>query len=129
MIFVDSSVWIDLFKEIDNEETRKLRNVRSIKDILVGDLVMYEVLRGARSDLHARQLEREFRHFHIEPILSPDIAIKSATNYRTLRSLGVTIRKEADAVIGTYCVQHGHALLHRDRDFRPMVEHLGLVEF
>jgi predicted nucleic acid-binding protein len=65
MIFVDSSVWIDLFKEIDNEETRKLRNVRSIKDILVGDLVMYEVLRGARSDLRARQLEREFLNFLI----------------------------------------------------------------
>jgi predicted nucleic acid-binding protein len=128
MIFVDSSVWIDFFNKVDNEETRKLRNVRAIEDILVGDFVMYEVLRGARNELHSRQLEKEFRVFHIAPILSPEIAIKSATNYRVLRSLGVTIRKDADVIIGTYCMLHQHTLLHRDRDFRPMVEHLGLIE-
>jgi len=129
MIFVDSSVWIDFFNKVDNEETRKLRNIRSIEDILVGDFVMYEVLRGARSDIHARRLEKEFRYFRIEPILGPEIAIRSAANYRDLRSRGVTIRKDADVVIGTYCILHGHVLLHRDRDFSPMVKYLGLIEF
>jgi predicted nucleic acid-binding protein len=128
MIFVDSSVWIDFFNKVDNEQTQKLRDIRSIEDILVGDVVMYEVLRGAGSEIHARRLEREFRHFRIEPVLSPEIAIKAAAHYRALRVLGVTIRKDADVVIGTYCMHHGHALLHRDRDFRPMVDHLGLIE-
>lgn len=129
MIFVDSSVWIDFFNKIDNEETRKLRNIRAIEDILVGDFVMYEVWRGARSDAHSRRIEIEFQHFRTEPILGPEIAIRSAANYRDLRSREVTIRRDADVVIGTYCILHGHALLHRDRDFRPMVEHLGLIEF
>ncbi|HLJ00222.1 MAG TPA: PIN domain nuclease, partial [Bradyrhizobium sp.] len=32
----------------------------------------------------------------------------------------------ADIIIGTFCIEHGHALLHDDRDFEPMEEHLGL---
>lgn len=128
MIFVDSSVWIDLFKKVDNAETQKLRNIRSVEDILVGDLVMYEVLRGARDETHARRLEKDFRHFRIEPILTPETALKAAANYRLLRSLGVTIRKDADVIIGTFCIERGHRLLHRDKDFKPMAEHLGLAE-
>jgi hypothetical protein len=29
-------------------------------------------------------------------------------------------------IIGTYCVEHGHALLHSNRDFEPMERLLGL---
>ena len=38
----------------------------------------------------------------------------------------VTVRKTPDLIIGTYCIEHGHPLLHADRDFEPMREHLGL---
>jgi hypothetical protein len=41
--------------------------------------------------------------------------------------LGVTIRKTADVIIGTWCIENGHALLHDDRDFIPMQTHLGLL--
>ncbi|MDB5393234.1 MAG: PilT protein [Rhodospirillales bacterium] len=46
--------------------------------------------------------------------------------YRMLGGMGITIRKTADIMIGTYCVEHRHSLLHDDRDFAPMAEHLGL---
>jgi predicted nucleic acid-binding protein len=29
-------------------------------------------------------------------------------------------------IIGTFCVERGHALLHDDRDFEPMERFLGL---
>jgi len=29
-------------------------------------------------------------------------------------------------IIGTFCIEGGHRLLHADRDFDPMVEHFGL---
>ncbi len=47
-------------------------------------------------------------------------------DYRHLRSLGTTVRKGIDLVIGTFCIAHDHHLLHDDRDFEPMVKHLGL---
>jgi predicted nucleic acid-binding protein len=29
-------------------------------------------------------------------------------------------------IIATFCIRYGHVLLHADRDFEPMREHLGL---
>jgi predicted nucleic acid-binding protein len=36
------------------------------------------------------------------------------------------IRKTADVIIGVFCIENHHSLLHDDRDFAPMEEHLGL---
>jgi hypothetical protein len=43
-----------------------------------------------------------------------------------LRQRGITIRKTIDVMISTFCIRNGHILLHGDRDFAPMAEHLGL---
>ena len=54
------------------------------------------------------------------------LAVQAARNYRTLRGKGITIRKTVDLIIGTFCIERHHALLHDDRDFEPMRIHLGL---
>jgi len=59
-------------------------------------------------------------------ILSIDIALQSASNYRRLRRIGVTVRQTVDTIIATYCVEHNLALLHSDKDFQPFHEHLKL---
>ncbi|HXQ17594.1 MAG TPA: VapC toxin family PIN domain ribonuclease, partial [Caulobacteraceae bacterium] len=66
------------------------------------------------------------RQYALVPLLSASMAPLAARNYRKLRDLGVTIRKTADIIIGTYCIEHRHTLLHDDRDFTPMAQHLGL---
>jgi predicted nucleic acid-binding protein len=129
MILVDSSVWIDAFHGAENIETSKLNSVQRSSDILVIDLILLEVLMGARDDFHARRIEKELRKFLIMNVLDTEIATISARNFRLLRSHGITIRKKADIIIGTYCIENDHQLLHRDRDFAPMVEHLGLREY
>jgi predicted nucleic acid-binding protein len=52
--------------------------------------------------------------------------VKTAANYRFLRRQGVTVRKTIDLIIGTFCIECGHTLLHNDRDFEPMENLLGL---
>ena len=59
-------------------------------------------------------------------MLDEAIAIRAARNYRLLRTQGITVRKTIDMIIGTFCVTGDHLLLHDDRDFDPMTEHLGL---
>ncbi|MGQ9368637.1 hypothetical protein [Azospirillum sp. ST 5-10] len=59
-------------------------------------------------------------------MLSPSSAAKAAANYRALHAKGVTVRKTVDVIIGTFCIEGRHALLHCDRDFEPMRQHLGL---
>lgn len=126
MIVVDSSVWIALIHDRDTPEVMRLRAISNPAQIIVGDIVLLEVLRGARSDRHAAYLQKELAAFVHATMLSPEIAVKAAANFRLLRSKGITIRKTADLIIGTYCMEHGHSLLHADRDFNPMAEHLGL---
>ena len=56
----------------------------------------------------------------------PEIAVQAAKNSRTLRRLGVTVRKTIDTLIATRCIESGYDLLHSDRDFDPFAQHLGL---
>jgi predicted nucleic acid-binding protein len=128
MIVVDSSVWI---AQLRRGETPALRKFREIEDpfeaILVGDLVLLEVLQGARDEAHARTIELMLRKFAIEPMLDEVIAVKAAVNYRMLRSVGITLGKTVDLIIATFCAERGHSLLHDDRDFDLIAPHLGLA--
>ena len=126
MIAVDSSVWIAHFRNVASAQVSLLRSLFGREPLLVGDIVFLEVLRGARDDRHGVRLARDLRAFDIVPMLGDVIAVQAARNYRVLRAMGVTMRKTPDLIIGTYCIERGHVLLHDDRDFLPMQEHLGL---
>ena len=127
MILVDSSVWVAHLRGDRTPATAKLEAVASREPLLIGDLILLEVLQGARDEAHATRIERGLRQYMVVPLLDTDLAPRAARNYRKLRELGITIRKTADIIIGTYCIEYRHALLHDDRDFAPMTEHLGLM--
>ena len=127
MILVDSSVWIAHLRGALTPATVKLETAVVSEPILVGDLILLEVLQGARDDLHAARIEHGLRRFEIVPLLDADLASRAARNYRRLRDMGITIRKTNDIIIGTFCIERRCSLLHDDRDFAPMEEHLGLV--
>lgn len=126
MILVDSSIWIDYLNNRMTPETIKLEDAAARELILIGDLILLEVLQGARTEARALQMEAALRQFDVVPLLGSGLAPKAARNYRRLRQLGITVRKTADLIIGTFCIEHGYALLHADRDFVPMEKHLGL---
>lgn len=46
---------------------------------------------------------------------------------RCLENRGVTIRKTINLSVATFCIEHGHALLHAERDFGLIDRHLPLV--
>ena len=61
-------------------------------------------------------------------LLGIEIAHKSANNFRLLRKRGITVRKTADVIIATFCIEQNLPLLFTDKDFKPFVDHLGLIE-
>ena len=126
MIVVDSSVWIDHLRQVVTQPVSRLRSLMTRTELLVGDLILCEVLRGVRSEAVARDIEGMLQAFEIVPLCDRDLAIKAAANYRYLRSRGITVRNSIDLIIGTFCIERGHALLHSDRDFEPMKCLLGL---
>ena len=125
MIVVDSSVWIANLRNSDSAAVQKLRSLNNPREIIVGDIILLEVLQGARDERHAAIIEQSLRQFEIQPMLSDQIVVLAARNYRLLRELGITLRKTADLIIGTFCIANGHVLLHADRDFDAMAG-LGL---
>jgi hypothetical protein len=129
VILVDSSVWIAQLKGRTTPATAKLEEAVAREPLLIGDLILLEVLQGARNEVDAARIERALRQYAIAPLLGAGLASQAARNYRRLRDLGITVRKTADIIIGTFCIEHRHTLLHDDRDFAPMQKHLGLKVF
>jgi predicted nucleic acid-binding protein len=128
VIVVDSSVWIDFLNGRDAAHVRRLRAILGTEEIVVGDLMLYEVLQGLASDRIAQEVESLLRRFAIVTMAGEAIAVTAARNFRYLRGLGITMRKTIDLLIGTWCIENRMPLLHNDTDFRPMARHLGLVE-
>ena len=125
MILVDSSVWIDHLQNAVTRHVSRLRSLISREELLVGDLILCEILQGLRTDTEARLVEEALREFEVVSLVGPELAVKAAANYRFLRSRGFMIRRTIDLMIGTFCIERGHSLLHRARDFAPMAQYLG----
>jgi predicted nucleic acid-binding protein len=126
VIVVDSSVWIDHFRGSITPQGDRLVALLGAEPLAIGDLMLTEVLQGFASDEDFDQAKRLLTSLIVVDLGGRDIAIKAARNFRTLRSLGVSIRKTIGTVIATRCIESGFALLHSDRDFDPFVKHLGL---
>ncbi len=126
MILVDSSVWIDFFRGTASSGADQLDALLGNEPLLIGDLILTEVLQGFTSERDFNQAHRLLGSLDLITIGGREIAIQAARNFRTLRSLGVTVRKTIDTLIATRCIESGVALLHSDRDFDPFREHLGL---
>ena len=126
MVLVDTSVWVDYFNGLETPLTDRLDQLLGSGRLLTGDLILAELLQGFAKDADYRTARRLLLELPCAELVGRDNALRAADYYRRLRKRGVTVRKTIDVLIGTYCIQHGHELLHADRDFDSMQRHLGL---
>jgi predicted nucleic acid-binding protein len=128
MVVVDSGVWIDFFNGAGTPQGATLRRLLSQgeTELIVPDLVLYEVLRGFRHERDYLQAETLMLSMSVEPTGDPALARRAASHYRSLRGLGITVRGAIDVLVATFCIDRGYTLLHRDRDFNAFEELRGL---
>jgi predicted nucleic acid-binding protein len=126
MIIVDTSVWIDYFKGLETPETLALDSALGDEEVAIGDLILLEILQGFRVDKDYKVAKKHLTALHQFNMLTPDLAIKAADNYRKLRKQGITIRKTADVIIATFCIENRLPLLYADKDFIPFTQYLKL---
>jgi hypothetical protein len=126
MVIVDTTVWIDYLRGTENPETVWLDGALTRQRLGLIDLVLCEVLQGIRDPNMFIKVRDELLTFHLFQTGGKDLAITSALNYRKLRDRGYTVRRTIDCLIGSFCLEAGHELLHRDRDFDPFEKALGL---
>jgi predicted nucleic acid-binding protein len=126
VILVDTSVWIDYFNGRATRETELLERLLGVERLLIGDLILTEVLQGFRSETDFKRAHNYLEALEFRPMVGLEVAVAAANNYRSLRAMGVTIRKTIDVLIATFCIIENHLLLHCDRDFDPFERYLGL---
>ncbi len=126
MIVVDTSVWIDFFNGRDTAEVDLLDNALGNETVAIGDLIALEILQGFKNDADYSAAKELIGALTIYEMLGEISAYKCADNYRALRKKGITVRKTADIIIATFCIEKSFPLLFSDRDFIPFVDHLGL---
>ena len=128
MLVVDSSVWIDFFNGAPSPARATLRRLLGDGDteIVVPDLVLFEVLRGFRDERHYLQAESLMLTLTVESTGGAALALKAAQHYRSLRAAGITVRSAVDVLVATFCIDRGYPLLHADRDFDAFEATRGL---
>lgn len=127
MTIVDTTVWIDYFRGSHNAETDYLDREAGRQLFGLTDLILCEVLQGIRDEASFAQVLDELTAFDIFDSGGERLAIEAARNFRTLRQRGHTVRKTIDCLIATFCIQNGHSLLHRDRDYDHFETNLALA--
>lgn len=127
-MIVDSSVWIDLLNGRSGPLTARLA-VDLLEDetqVLLGDLIVHEVLRGVQGANRRASVLADFRELTIVEMVGTERAIRAADRYAELRARGLTVRNTTDVLIASYCIDEDEPLLFSDRDFLYFVEHFGL---
>jgi predicted nucleic acid-binding protein len=127
VILVDSSVWIDFFCGTATPAADRLDGLLGTEPVITGDLVLTEVLQGFDSAIEFNRARKVLTSLAVVNLGGQDVAVKAAMNFRTLRGMGITVRKTIDTIIATCCIENGFTLLYSDRDFDPFVRHLGLL--
>jgi predicted nucleic acid-binding protein len=124
MILIDTSAWIEFLRDTGS---RVCDHVDRLLDgeIAVCDPVRMEVLAGARSDEHLRELRGLLARASIiatEPTDYED----AAALYRTCRRGGATVRKLIDCLIAAVAIKADVPVLHADADFDVLAHHTQL---
>jgi len=126
MVIIDTTVWIDYLRSIENPETRWLDRELRRQRLGLTDLILCEVLQGIRQQSSFSRVQAGLLKFRVFQTGGSSLAIAAALNYRHLRERGYTVRKTIDCLIATFCLQAQHQLLHRNHDFDLFEKVLGL---
>ena len=126
MVIVDSSVWIDYLNRKLTPQTQWIQDTKRVEEIGLTTLVLAEILQGIRFDDRFRAAQQFLRSMPLFEGLPTHIAVRSASNFRSLRKMGITVRSTIDCLIATFCIEEDFRLLHNDSDYEPFELHLGL---
>jgi predicted nucleic acid-binding protein len=125
-ILVDTSVWVNFFKDIETEASNFLSNSFTNVIIATCPTIVQEILQGVITDADEQIVKLYFDNL-TRLIENPyTLAIEAANLYRKLRKKGVTVRKPNDCLIAVYAIRNNIALLHDDRDFQLIAQHTKL---
>ena len=127
MVLVDTSVLIGYLKGQEDPKTLLFEEILE-KNVPYGISILtyQEVLQGAKDEREFEVLKDYLstqRLYYISQ--DRETYEQSAGIFFKLRRKGITPRSTIDVLILTTAIEHNLALLHNDRDFDHMAEHIS----
>jgi len=119
MILVDTSVWIEIFRDKSGTVAKAFRDRIGSEISVLSRFNQLELLQGARDEKEWELLaDYLWTQYYLEA--DDNTWQWAARIYFELRLKGVTISSPVDCCIAQIAMEHGAILLHRDNDFEKI---------
>ncbi len=126
-MLVDTSAWIEYLRATGSPTHHYLREAIDAGGPLhTTDVVVMEVLAGARDDAHLGSLRRLLSSCAFVPVDGLDDFEQAASLYRHCRRAGETVRALTDCLIAAVAIRTRLSILQADRDFDALARHSEL---
>ena len=127
MTLIGTSAWVEYLRATGSDVHRQLRQlIESENSLHTTDVIMMEVLIGARDETHAAQLRRLLGRCRFVAIEGLGDFEQAAALYRRCRRAGETVRVFNDCLIAAIAVRADLDVLQSDRDFEAIARHTEL---
>lgn len=124
-VLADTSAWIEYLRGTGSPTSQLLKHHLKTDEVLTTDVVVMEVLAGARDDAHEAQLVAVLSLAFSVPVKLADWT-SAARLQRRCRAGGETVRRLPDCLIGAVAIRAEVEVLHRDRNFETLARHTPL---
>ncbi len=127
MTLVDTSAWVEFLRGTGSDTHRAVRHLlEGDGPVHTTDVVVMEILAGARDDDHHQKLRRLLARCEYLPVEGLASYEAAAGLYRACRQTGGTVRALTDCLIAAVALRVGVSVLHNDRDFDILARHAGV---
>jgi len=129
MILVDTSVWIEIFRDKTGHVVKAFQEITRSENYALSRFHQLELLQGARNEKEWELLDDYLTtQYYLE---ASDVTWQLAARiFFELRRKGIAINSPIDCCIAQIALEWDAVLLHRDKDFekisriRPLVHKL-----
>ena len=127
-VFVDSSVWIDFFREQDSKNSLSLKLLLETGRVAISHIIMAEILPFIKKDSERKDIESYFKALEILPFETdfwPALIDLSCS----LQKSGISGTTIPDLIIATICLKNSVQLFSADKHFRNIARAADLKMF
>jgi len=123
----DTSAWVEFLRKTGSKVHLRLRRLIAEGGALaVTEIVVMEVLAGARSQHHAEELRAHLLSFPVLRLRGLDGFDAAIALYRACQTAGETVRELSSCLVAVPTIEAGATLLQADCDFEVLARHTPL---
>lgn len=121
MLLIDTSVWIDVFRDRTGQVRQQLEQVIAEREVFLTRFTQLELLQGSLNEQEWSILSTYLEaQNYVE--LKPTAWQAAARIYYDLRRQGLTVRSPIDCCIAQSALENNFLLIHNDRDFETIAQ-------